>query len=502
MTFFPCLVRASTPAGEHRYSLGDPLVDSYLAFVAGRARPNTLRAVAHDLKTFFTVVDKAPAEVVAADVFEFLAHQRGDRRVVRISDGGPGSESKRLAAASSAAFERATQAKTPQEAFGAVAEAVDKAGDSTLAAAYTYLQRAVGVLAVLLVPVLVVGHRLADHEWVRDSISSYYYTHMGNVFVGVLAARAVFFLSYNYRPIRTHAVRRQGTAGLGTGARGSGTDASGDCDKSDQSDSGTNGNTHVVDLQSGLVLSTRRDAGSITPAARLAAVWPGRAPRRGSRGRLERPASTDGPQRSGAWDRRAASVAASPSRPSSRKCAGAVRILAAEDRQFSSADDLMKWAERDGRADAGFWLTVDEFRKSARETAEEVPRCVPTKPRTAPGPPVGRQGRPPRRGAAPAGSPADPQSLHLDSGYRVSLALYGKLSPAESASVTDATRTESARRSGMSPARERLRQVASRQVRRRSGATVPGLSCANFLAVSAALQPGSLGAAGSLLHHE
>jgi hypothetical protein len=29
--------------------------------VAGRTRPNTLRAVAHDLKAFFTVVDKAPA---------------------------------------------------------------------------------------------------------------------------------------------------------------------------------------------------------------------------------------------------------------------------------------------------------------------------------------------------------------------------------------------------------------------------------------------------------
>jgi hypothetical protein len=43
-----------------RYSLGHPLVDSYLEFVAGRSRPNTLRAVAHDLKTFFTVVDKEP----------------------------------------------------------------------------------------------------------------------------------------------------------------------------------------------------------------------------------------------------------------------------------------------------------------------------------------------------------------------------------------------------------------------------------------------------------
>ena len=42
-------------AGAVRFRLGDPLVDRYLEFVAGRARPNTLRAVAFDLKTFFTI---------------------------------------------------------------------------------------------------------------------------------------------------------------------------------------------------------------------------------------------------------------------------------------------------------------------------------------------------------------------------------------------------------------------------------------------------------------
>ncbi len=90
MIRFPCLVRSSSPSGELRYALGDPLVDGYLAFVAGRCRPNTVRATAHDLKTFFTVIDKAPVEVVAADVFDFLAHQRGDRTVVRIVDGESG----------------------------------------------------------------------------------------------------------------------------------------------------------------------------------------------------------------------------------------------------------------------------------------------------------------------------------------------------------------------------------------------------------------------------
>lgn len=97
MTSFPCLVRSCSQAGEARFALGDPLVDSYLAFVAGRARPNTLRAVAHDLKTFFTVVEKPPAGVVAADVFDFLAHQRGDCKVVRIADGESGLSARTIA---------------------------------------------------------------------------------------------------------------------------------------------------------------------------------------------------------------------------------------------------------------------------------------------------------------------------------------------------------------------------------------------------------------------
>jgi hypothetical protein len=83
--FFPCLVRDVSPRGA-RYALGHPLLDRYLEFVSGRSRPNTLRAVAFDLKTFFSVVEKDPVEVAPADVLEFLAHQRGDRSVVRLSD--------------------------------------------------------------------------------------------------------------------------------------------------------------------------------------------------------------------------------------------------------------------------------------------------------------------------------------------------------------------------------------------------------------------------------
>ena len=97
MNPFPCLVRSVSPSGEPRYALGDPLVDSYLEFVAGRCRPNTVRAVAFDLKVFFTVVDRDPVTVSPPDVFEFLAQQRGDRTVVRLADRESGLSARTIA---------------------------------------------------------------------------------------------------------------------------------------------------------------------------------------------------------------------------------------------------------------------------------------------------------------------------------------------------------------------------------------------------------------------
>jgi integrase/recombinase XerD len=97
MTWSPCLVRPSSPGGKARSELGHPLVDRYLEFVAGRARPNTTRATAFDLKTFFTIVGKDPLDVVAADVFEFIAAQRGDRQIVRLSDGESGLSARTIA---------------------------------------------------------------------------------------------------------------------------------------------------------------------------------------------------------------------------------------------------------------------------------------------------------------------------------------------------------------------------------------------------------------------
>ncbi|MGH9243621.1 MAG: tyrosine-type recombinase/integrase [Acidimicrobiales bacterium] len=79
--------------GGDGYVVGHRLVDEFLEFAAGRARPNTVRAYAHDLKAF-AIVSKEPEDVRAADVLGFVNAQRrtrvGAENVVRISDGGSG----------------------------------------------------------------------------------------------------------------------------------------------------------------------------------------------------------------------------------------------------------------------------------------------------------------------------------------------------------------------------------------------------------------------------
>src|SRR5947209_1663685 len=119
-----------------------------------------------------------------------------------ITIGGPGAESRRLAEESAAAFEGARDSNDQAERERLFADGLAKAHDSELAAAYTYLQLAVGIIAVLLPGSLVLGHYLFGGK-LLGSISAYYYTHMGNVFVGSLCALAVFFLSYNYRPLQS-----------------------------------------------------------------------------------------------------------------------------------------------------------------------------------------------------------------------------------------------------------------------------------------------------------
>jgi site-specific recombinase XerD len=98
--FVPCLTRRWSGSELTAITLGDPLLDDYLAFVAARARLNSWLAIASDLKIFFEVVAKVPAAVSSADVFAFLSAQRVPRRgatVVRLDDGESGLAARTIA---------------------------------------------------------------------------------------------------------------------------------------------------------------------------------------------------------------------------------------------------------------------------------------------------------------------------------------------------------------------------------------------------------------------
>jgi integrase/recombinase XerD len=93
VSFTPCLVRSLGAAGDEVIRIGHPLLDAYLELVTARARWNTVLATSFDLKVFFTVVAKDPADVMTSDVLAFIKAQRAPRhgaKVVRIEDGEAG----------------------------------------------------------------------------------------------------------------------------------------------------------------------------------------------------------------------------------------------------------------------------------------------------------------------------------------------------------------------------------------------------------------------------
>jgi integrase/recombinase XerD len=88
-----CLTASSGSGDAAGVRLGEPLLDAYLEFVAARCRPNTVLAAAFDLKVFFAVVVKPPAEVTPGDVLGFMTAQRAGAdtaTAVALVDGGGG----------------------------------------------------------------------------------------------------------------------------------------------------------------------------------------------------------------------------------------------------------------------------------------------------------------------------------------------------------------------------------------------------------------------------
>jgi integrase/recombinase XerD len=117
----PHLCRVPRDDGSICYSLGHELIDAFLEFAAGRSRPNTVRAYAHDLKVFFSVVAMEPVEVTPADVMDFVAAQQrprsGAENVVQLCDArsglSPATVMRRLAAVSAFYGYLLTRADTP-----------------------------------------------------------------------------------------------------------------------------------------------------------------------------------------------------------------------------------------------------------------------------------------------------------------------------------------------------------------------------------------------------
>ena len=94
------LTRSRNAAGDLVVRLGIRLLDEYLQFLAGRCRPNTVLAVAYDLKVFFTMVAKPPRRVRPVDVLAFMTAQRaGGEGRLQVAGKGEGGVSAPDAAA-------------------------------------------------------------------------------------------------------------------------------------------------------------------------------------------------------------------------------------------------------------------------------------------------------------------------------------------------------------------------------------------------------------------
>src|SRR5215831_3197412 len=68
--------------------------------------------------------------------------------------------------------------------------------NNTLVLSYLDLRKSVGIIGMMLPFVVSIGKILLDGPGILSSVSSYYYSSMGNVFVGSMCAIGVFLWSY------------------------------------------------------------------------------------------------------------------------------------------------------------------------------------------------------------------------------------------------------------------------------------------------------------------
>jgi hypothetical protein len=68
----------------------------------------------------------------------------------------------------------------------------------SLVRSYLFLRRGIGIIGTALPIVLVIGKIILESPGISDSISSYYYSVMRDVFVGSLCAIAIFLICYRY----------------------------------------------------------------------------------------------------------------------------------------------------------------------------------------------------------------------------------------------------------------------------------------------------------------
>ena len=71
MSFVPSMQRVREGSELRAITLGHPLVDAYLEFVGARGAVNTWLATAYDLKVFFEIVGKEPAEASSVQTLKF-----------------------------------------------------------------------------------------------------------------------------------------------------------------------------------------------------------------------------------------------------------------------------------------------------------------------------------------------------------------------------------------------------------------------------------------------